>query len=78
MAFRALYRKLTVTHEKFIFLFPGAFRLLKLSWKISAPPTDLGFIKVLLTIQTSNRSQAAIFVEGSINIRVRLTVLYPM
>jgi hypothetical protein len=31
-------KKLTVTHEKFIFIFPGASRLQKLSWKISAPP----------------------------------------
>jgi hypothetical protein len=31
-------KKLTVTHEKFIFLFPGASRLQKLSWKIFAPP----------------------------------------
>jgi len=30
-------KKLTMTHEKFIFTFPGASRLQKLSWKISAP-----------------------------------------
>jgi hypothetical protein len=56
------------------FFFPGAFRLLKLSWKSFAP--DLGFIKVLWTIQTYNRSQPALVVEGNISIGVRLTVLY--
>jgi hypothetical protein len=30
-------KKLTVTHEKFIFTFPGASRLQKLPWKITAP-----------------------------------------
>ena len=60
-----------MTHEKFIFNFPGASRLQKLSWKISAP-----FIKVLFTSQTAICSQPALFVGDSVSIRVRFTVLY--
>jgi hypothetical protein len=40
------------------------------------PSTDIGFIKVLLTFQTSKHSESELSLEDSISIRVTFPVIY--